>query len=169
MAACHPSAACWSASAPRSASGAPSGNTSWVPRAATAVKRSAGWSRGGSGASGSRPPTSVRRPVSGSTRTSAADTEVLLDVGAQLVVADVLALLGGHDLAVAVHEDRGRESAAGGVEDVGHLRAAGVAVGRIGDRILLEELLGGVLGIGAVDAEERHLPAELRAHALEDR
>src|SRR4051812_3093390 len=114
------------------------------------------------------PATTVRCPVSGSTRTSgtASDPGVAVDVVHEVLLRLVLALVDEDLLAVAavVHGRRIPPSA-----ELAQDRLVRVLDARIGHRELAQELPGGVAVVARVDAEEGDLLAEVHGLDLERR
>src|SRR5262245_59001695 len=95
---------------------------------------------------------STRRPMASSAMSPL--SRVLVLVRDEIRLGAVLALVGVDELSVPVVEGRGR--IADGMELLADVEV-GVAVGRVGERQLAEELLGGALGVVRIHADEGDL------------
>src|SRR4051812_23583763 len=111
------------------------------------------------------PATTVRSPVSGSSRSSG--TGVPGDVAAERRLVSVLTHVHVLELSTPRVEDRLRERS-DSVEDLRDLAVA-VLVARVGDRVALEEGRGVAVVVHRVDPDERHALAERLRQPLEVR
>src|SRR4051794_29378552 len=107
----------------------------------------------------------VRRPVSGSTRSSG--TEIALDVGLERRVRLVLPLVGEDGLTVGAEEQS--DGVVGRDLELARDVLVVVAIGGVRDGELAHERPRLAHVVLAVHAEERDALAELRARALEGR
>src|SRR3954468_13669831 len=130
-------------------------------------------SSGGRGSARSSPPgrparspaTTVRSPVSGSSRSSG--TRVPGDVAAERRLVSVLTHVHVLELSTPRVEDRLRERP----DALEHLRdlAVAVLVARVGDRVALQEGGGVAVVVHRVDPDERHALSERERQPLEVR